>query len=68
MISLPEAVHSALVADTVRAMSRKTPALARVISEQRSAENAAMMRLIDAQPVPTTAFDVFVEDAQGKLP
>ena len=63
MIRLPESVHAALVADTVRAMARKTPAVAAAISAQRAAENAALMRLIDDSPVPTTAFDLFATAA-----
>lgn len=63
MIRLPESVHAALVDDTLRAMARKTPAVAAAISAQRAAENAALMRLIDDPPVPTTAFDLFAPSA-----
>lgn len=60
---LPESVHHALMADTARAMARRTPAVAQAAAEARAMENA---RLIAAVPdrVPTTAFDLFVDDSQ----
>ena len=59
---LPESVHQALVADTARAMARKTPAVAQAVAEVRAMENARLMDAIDAPPVPTTAFDMFAPD------
>lgn len=40
---LPETVHQALVADTVRAMARKTPAVAAALAAQRSDGNRALL-------------------------
>ncbi len=40
---LPEAVHQALVADTARAMARKTPAVAAALAAQRSDGNRALL-------------------------
>ena len=47
------------MADTARAMARRTPAVALAAAEARDLENATLMRLIDDPPAPTTAFDLF---------
>lgn len=59
---MPAAVHEALVADTARAMARRTPAVAQAAADLRAEENARLMAAIDAPPVPTTAFDLFAPD------
>lgn len=62
ILQLPASVHQALVADTARAMARRTPAVAQAAAEVRAQENARIMDAIDAPPVPTTAFDLFAPD------
>lgn len=57
-MKLPAAVHHALVADTARAMARKTPAVAQAAAQIRAEENRRLL-----ETVPTTAFDMFVPDA-----
>ena len=59
---LPASVHQALLADTARAMARRTPAVAQAAAEARALVNARLMDAVDAPPVPTTAFDLFSPD------
>ena len=40
---LPAAVHEALVADTARAMARRTPAVAKAAAQIRAEENHALL-------------------------
>lgn len=59
---LPETVHQALLADTARAMARKTPAVAAAAAEIRAQENAMLMRFMNDPPAPVPTFDQLAPD------
>ena len=46
-MKLPPAVHEALVADTARAMARRTPAVAHAAAQIRAEENFRLLYAVD---------------------
>ena len=62
-IRLPEAFHQQLLADTVVAMARRSPAVAAAVHEVCAEESRRLMAAVPA-PIPTTHFDLFVEAPQ----
>ena len=62
-IRLPEAFHQQLLAYTVVAMARRTPAVASAVRQVCAEESRRLMSAIP-EPTPTTAFDLFVEPQQ----